>query len=112
MTLPLAADAALFLADFAEPVVYRPAAELPRTIQAVVDRSPPRGLDEAPGVALPVTRLTVINDPVAGVAAASLDTGLDRFDVPVRCGGPATSRAIVPGQAFTQDAGMLTIEVR
>jgi len=110
MAIDLAGDAGLFLADFAESVVYRPRTGAPRTIQAIVDRSPPGPIAEAPGAQAPTLRLDVLNDSEAGIRAADLDTGGDRVDVAVRPGGPVTTRRIV--LLLDGDEAMLRLEVR
>jgi hypothetical protein len=116
MTLDLAADAALFLTDFAEAVIYKPRPTLavpapaPRTIQAIVDRNPPAFLMEADGFSVPTIHLVVRNSASAGISSAEVDTGGDQVDVPVRLGEAAVTKSIV--RIVQQDAGILRLEVR
>jgi hypothetical protein len=57
-----------------------------------------------------VFHVTVRNSATLGVTAAELDTGGDRLDLATRTGLARTIRSIVG--IVSQDAGMVTLEVR
>jgi hypothetical protein len=108
----LAVDAASFLADFGETVIYRPAAvgAATRTIVAVVNRPEPQPsgpVNAWEGMAITIT---VANNATTGISAAELDSGRDKIDVALRVGGTVAARPIVG--IVSQDSGMLTLEVR
>jgi hypothetical protein len=116
MTLPLAADGALFLADFAETIVYKPRptqtvpSPAPRTITALVDREPPAFLLEADGLAVPTVHVIVRNSATTGISSSEVDTGGDQMDVALRLGQAAATKRIV--RIVSHDAGLLRLEVR
>lgn len=112
MPLDLSADAAKFMLDFAEDIVYRPLNGRPRTIKAVVNRDVHRPMDGAGG-GRPINAMTitVANDRITGIASDEIDTGGDRIDVAVRVGGRPETRPIA-SDILNQDAGMLELGVR
>ncbi len=116
MTLDLASDAALFLGDFGESIVYKPRptqavpSPAPRTITAIVDREPPAFLLEANGLAVPTVHIIVRNSATMGISSDEIDTGGDQVDVALRLGQAATTKRIV--RIVQQDAGILRLEVR
>jgi len=110
MALDLTQDAAVYLSDFGEAVVYRPRAGQPRPIRALVDRSPPAPVAEAPGALAPRIRLVVRNDDRLGVSSREVDTGGDRVEVAVRLGRAPESLAVV--RVAAQDAGLVELEAR
>lgn len=110
MTLDLADDAVVFLADFAETVIYRPVGRRPRTIHAVVQRQPPEALADAPSGKAAWFTVEARNDERDGIPARLLDTGGDRLDVADREGGTPRTRRITLLES--QDAGMVRVRVQ
>lgn len=103
-------DAGGFFTDFAETVVYCPRSGVRRSVQAVVDRSPPQDLSEAAGVAGAGIQVHVRNSATLGIASSELDIGGDRIELALRLGATAQARPI--SRLVSQDAGILTLEVQ
>lgn len=106
----IAADAATFVNEFSESVVYRPFGGTARTISALVNRFPPNQLPGVPEASLPSVVLTVRNNATTGISSTELDTGGDRLDVAIRYGETASTREIA--RLLKSDAGLVVIEVR
>lgn len=98
-----------------ESISYTPSGGSPRTIKAIVDRSPAAMLTDG-GVYTPRVRLTVRNHATAGVLASAVNQhGADRVSVAVMLGGTAESLGVYlppPGMQGTQDAGMIVLDAR
>jgi len=99
-----------FLNTFGETIVYYPNGDVSRQILAIVDRKPPEKLDDAPYGAAPLMTITVANNQTAGISSKQVDTGLDKVELAVRI-GQAVQQRMLTG-IISQDAGMLTLEVR
>ena len=114
MTLDLTIDAATFLADFGEDVIYTPRDGRPRTITAVVDRNPPSAIPEVVGAAggglAQRFVISVANDELTGIAPDRLDTGGDAVHIAPRI-GEALEEFRIAG-IVSQDPGMIQLEVR
>mgnify|MGYP001493654728 CR=1 FL=1 len=94
MPLDLASDAAVYVADFAESIVYRPLSGIPRTIQALVTRGSPESM-QPHGVA-PRFTIMVRNNHRYGIASDEIDTGGDCVDA-VGFEPPGLPEIHVPG---------------
>ena len=107
--LDLAGDAVGMMEDFGETVIYRPHDEMPRSIQAVVDRNPP---SETPGVPVPTDSIfvTVLANGRTGIDPALVTLQVDEIDVPVRVGGAVVTLTLVSIKG--QDEGLVTLEAR
>ena len=114
----LASDAEMFLAEWGDEIIYRPAGGTARTILAVIDRNPPAGISESPsgGIGKSITidvanrATSVDDDEYGGISSDEVDTGGDKVDVALRIGLTAQSRMI--SRVLSQDAGMMQLEVR
>lgn len=109
--LDLRGDADLFLNldDFAEKIEVHPDRERPRVVSAIVDRSPPVPIGEAPQVMAGKLLITVANDPLTGIWSQEIDRATLKVKVAMLDGGVPELRSI--GAIAKQDAGMLTIWV-
>lgn len=106
--MDISADTDVFFGDFAEWVIYRPLNGIPRSVKAIVDRSPPESM--SPHGLAPRMTVMVANDPSDGISSREIDTGGDMIDVADRVGCDATSRPIA--QITSHDEGFITVEVR
>lgn len=96
---------------FGESVVYTPDGGSDRTINAVVDRSPPRPLPEQPrGNPSRMIEVWVANDSTRGIAASELKLKDDTITVSDRLGKSATAHRIV--QLIEADEGMLRLKLQ
>ena len=98
--------AAMTRAGMTEAVIYRPGEGRARRIEALVDRE---GIQVQGQSGRPALSFTAINDPLAGIAANTLDAGADAIDVAERVGGQARTRQIK--RLAAQDAEWITVEV-
>jgi len=100
------------LAAMGESIVYLPAGGVGgrRPILAIVDREGQAGL---PGVSRgnsPKTTITVANDSTTGISSSEIDTANDKAELALREGDPVYPHIIT--KIISEDAGMLTLEVR
>lgn len=111
MPLDLRGDAELFLDldDFAEKIEVHEDHKRPRVISAVVDRSPPAPIGEAPSAMAGKLTISVANDPIKGIWSRGMDRATTKVKVALLEGGVPELRPI--GTIDKQDAGMLTIWV-
>ena len=119
--LGLSDDAALFLIEFGEDILYR-ASEggTERTVRAIIDRNPPEALAEPPNKALaPLLAVEVMNsaDEVTlagntfkGISTSEVDTGGGEVKLALRIGETAQWRPIK--KLLSQDPGILRLGVR
>lgn len=100
------------LANFGESVTYYNRAGDPgRAITAIVERDPPRGIEEVPVRSISdIAIITVRNDATTGIASTEIDVGGDEIDFPRRIGETARRRGIT--SILSQRGGMLRLEVR
>lgn len=106
--MDLAADAAVFFDDLAEPAVYRPRGHPPRIVNVVVDRQ--EAASQSPlGLVAARMLVAVRNHPTEGIPLDTLDLAGDTIDLPVRDGTDPSPRAITG--IVSQDAGILILEV-
>ena len=112
MTFGDAHFAEAWLPGESETITYRPdgVALSDRSIEAVVERDPPEPVRETPGLLRPGIIVHVRNDATLGISAAELDTGQDVLLLAKRVGGTAVAMHIAT--ILTQDAGLLSLEVR
>lgn len=116
MALDLAADVLAMLRtdEFAESIVYlkRGGEDVEggsdRTINAIIDRGDVQTI-EGLGVPSPVTTVIVANHATSGILASEIDIALDKIQLPMRHGAPASVVGIA--RINTHDAGALTFEV-
>lgn len=92
---------------YTEGLDYKPEADPPRQIAALVDRQLPEGLGRA---AAPAITLTVLNDELLGIDLDELVRGGDQIAVAEKRGGTAIDRLIVV-VAAQDDPDFVTIEV-
>lgn len=104
----LAAEASNFLTAFGCPIVYTPAGGSGRNIIAIIDRLEPGQLTNNSNA--PMTTISVANNSTSGISAAEIDTGGDKVTLAIRRGETAMQRRIT--SIISQDAGMMTLEVR
>jgi hypothetical protein len=89
---------------FGEQIIYVPAGGGSRNILAIIDRE---GIDALPGIAAvnaPVKYITVANDTTEGISSSEFNAGGDMAIIDDK------SRKLV--KITSEDAGMITIEVR
>lgn len=115
MLSTLVNDAAIFLADFGEDVIYYPRVGLPRKIKALVDRNVPVQAS-ADGPLSAAMLITVANSSLTGIATTEVDgRGADQVEVAPRIGAEAKRMGVFfVGAGFQgmQDPGMATFELR
>lgn len=99
-----------FLDEFAEDIKYLPAGGGQREIRAIIDREPPTDLDGAPHGQAPRCTITVANNSTTGISSSEIDTGGDKVELAMRMGETVQQRRIT--KIASQDAGMMTLEVR
>lgn len=80
--------------EFGEEIVYKPHGGLPRTITAIVNRTPPAPPPGATEVVVPRLTITVENHATRGILLSDCDTGGDLVELAVRAGGTAEERTI------------------
>lgn len=109
MTLDLAADAAAFFADFAEPVTLL-IGSVERDVQAIVDRDLPEPIPESGDLVLSAV-MEFQNDDTDGLAASEFtDDGTIQVRYPFRVGDATTVDRPVK-RLLAQDAGILRVGV-
>ena len=96
--------AQILLANDVETVVYHPNEEEPRSIDALVDRTP---VTDAMNIAVPQFLITVMNDQIHGIAPQLMDCGVDQIEVAERHGGDLLMRQIQ--QIAEQDEEWITL---
>jgi len=102
--------AADFLTMFAESITYIPRGGDQRQITGIIDREGAAGLPGAPAGNAPLCMITVANDSSSGISSSEIDKGGDKIKYSLRKGETAQERKIV--KIISQDAGMMTLEVR
>lgn len=108
MAIDLTIDADMFLADFGESITITAPDGSTRTITAIVDRGE-GSQPEAPGMNGPVMQITVKNHATEGILPSEDVSGFEVL-IAIRDGDETESRVL--GGITSQDAGLLTIEVR
>ena len=93
-----------------ESVTYLPSGGDSRAITAIVNRSPPAGLDGAPHGHAPLATIVVKNDATDGISSSEINTAKDKLKLPVRIGQSPQARRLT--KILSQDAGMMKLEVR
>ena len=107
----LIATRADHISVFGESVKYKPTGGGgSRTINAVVQRGRPEGLDGADYGHSPLATIFVENNNTTGIASSEIDTGGDMVEYAVRIGETVEDRRIT--KIVQQDAGMLELELR
>jgi hypothetical protein len=105
-----------FASGFGERIVFTPRSGIPRTIDAIVDRSPPMRVNAAGQVVTPKMTIQVVNDATAGISSAQLDAyGNDKATLALRIGGEAQEFGVyLPDQSSGSysDAGMITLDLK
>lgn len=114
MALDLQHDANVVMAcsPTAEDVVIRRPGEVQRTITVVVDRNIPIVPSDAPGPTRATSNMTVsvVNDAVTGIDAATFTKPYGTMDVAIREGCDETVARTI-NKVLSQDAGSLLLEV-
>ncbi len=100
----LKTDSWLAVQEFGEIVTYKPNGEAERQIVAIIDRSPPEAINEAPGNLAPSIVIEVRNDSTYGIASSGFSKTLDKVSLPVRYGETATDRPLI--KILAHDVGM------
>lgn len=107
----LAGTANDFLAEFGEPVTYKPKGGGSRSILAIIDRNPPAEIPGMPaGAHSSMMIATVANDETDGIGSSEVNCGGDKVELSVRIGETAVEKRIT--QILNQDAGMMYLAVR
>lgn len=110
-----ASAAFLNSSEFGEQVVYIKRDGTTRTINAIVDRTPPERVTSNGQVWAPKLTVSVANSATLGILAAELDAyGNDRIRTCLRPGGTTYDFGAFippPGQPWI-DEGIITLELR
>jgi len=106
----LLTDTAADFLLFAENIKYIPQGGGARNIQAIVDRESPGPIGDAAYGNSPTLKITVINSDTTGISTSEINCGGDKAELAVRYGETPQQRLIK--KILSQDAGMMTIEVR
>lgn len=110
----LTADAPEFMAAFGETITVTEPGQAPRSISAIVDRSP-AAVITAGGVYVPALRIHVRNHATLGLLASTVNQhGATRASAPLMQGGtPIEMGVYLPpsGLRGTQDAGMIVLDL-
>ena len=97
-----------FLTAFGETITYNPSGGGSRSILAIIDQLEPGQLTNNSNAQM--TTISVANNSTSGISAAEIDTGGDKVTLAIRRGETAMQRRIT--SIISQDAGMMTLEVR
>jgi len=92
-----------------EPVVYWPRGGGSRPIVAIVDREPPKSLEDMPHGFSPKLVLWVANDSIIGISSSEIDTGGDLIEVALRIGQVPQKCSMV--KLESQDVGMVKLGI-
>ncbi len=98
------------LQQFGEQIQYHAGRAAGRGMTAIVVRDPAAILAEVGEVLTQALILRVENDPVRGIDANSIDTGLDKVEVALVADGPTEFRSIV--RVLSDANGFLRILVQ
>jgi len=93
-----------------ETVVYMPSGGGSRSIVAIIDREGAAAMPAGGYGNSPLTHITVANNSTIGISSAEINTGKDKVELALRRGKLPQARIIT--KIISQDAGMLTLEVR
>ena len=83
------------LSQFGESVTYWPFGRASRTIQAIIDRSPPSIFDAAGNAVLPTAVIQVYNSATSGISSKELDSGADEIEMVLKLGETVSKRVSV-----------------
>lgn len=103
----LAADAAMFIADFGEMVTVWPDGCPPRTVRALVDRQPPADVLSSDLLDVPVIVVDLPANPVTGIVPAAVQPKSWAISVANNHGGELVKRPIT--KVLSSDAGMIRV---
>jgi len=103
-------QAQFFLDAFGEAGDYLPAGGGSRSIKIIVDREGAAAMPAGGYGNSPLTHITVANSSTIGISSAEINTDNDKIKFALREGDALQSRIIT--KIISQDAGMLTLEVR
>lgn len=106
----LISEVQIFLNTFGVTVTYQSAGGGSRSIKAIINREGNQALDSVPHGNSPITSMTVANSSTIGISSSELDTGGDKVMIAVRIGQTPQNRRIT--KIISQDAGMMTLEIR
>jgi hypothetical protein len=103
-------EAQFFLDTSGETITYKPRGGNRRSIKAIVDREGSQALDGVPHGNSPISHITVANNSTIGISSSEIDYGGDKVTISHRAGQTSQDRPIT--KPISQDAGMMTLEVR
>ncbi len=105
--------------EFGESVIYLPFGGLPRTINAIVNRSQPQGSVEGmPRATVPTITVSARNDATTGILRSEVNSGKDQIQLAIRKGQAVSVRTIAnvtdtPAvRGMRSVAGMTKVEVK
>ena len=101
----------MLLAQYGEPVVYYPLAGGSRSIDAIIERSPPAFYDAAGNVVLPEFTISVYNNVTDGILSSELNSGGDQVDLIDEIGDASDSRKTVL-KLMSQDSGVTVLALK
>jgi hypothetical protein len=115
-TLPLSADAEAALDQWGEDVTFTPPGGAARVILAIVERTPPQGIDGAPRGSAPGLVVQAANrstakaaDGYGGIDPTEISPMCGTVAVPAKVGDAAQTRTIA--EILSQDEGMVRLRL-
>jgi len=107
----LSADSQFFLDEWGVTIAYKPAGGGSRTIVAILDYGQITQLPGMPAANSGTVTMTVANSSTIGISSSEIDRGGDKVSIP----WPNEKSALQDRRVtkiISQDAGMMTLEVR
>lgn len=107
----LSADSQFFLDEWGVTITYKPAGGGSRTIVAILDYGQIQAMGGMPNVNSGTVTMTVANSSTIGISSSEIDRGGDKVSIPWPNEKSAVQDRRV-AKIISQDAGMMTLEVR
>lgn len=101
----------VLLAQFGEPITYHLNAGGDRSIDAIIERSPPAFYNAAGEVVLPDFAIRIYNDCKTGVLASEVDIGGDEVSLIEELGDSVLARKTVI-KMVSQDSGVIHLMLK